>query len=80
VLKDIDSKVSERTQRLEDIIRSRGKKEKIVSGFLTIVALLLVLVLYTKTQKGGGKRAFPGGMGGQAYGYGAAGSTDNYVI
>lgn len=72
VLKDIDTKVQERTARLEDIIRARGKKEKVISGFLTIAAMLIILVLFTKTQKKK-KNTYP-----QFYG-GNHGASDNVI-
>lgn len=52
VLQDIELKVKERTERLEQIIRSRASKEKWITGLLTVVSLSLIASLYVKTQRG----------------------------
>jgi len=82
VLRDVNKKVEERTERLEAIIRARGKKEKIVGGLLTCIAMLVVGIVYFRAKKIVSQfERHPGHHSGKNYGYiHESGSTDNYVI
>lgn len=51
VLSAIEAKVAERTQRLEDTIKSRQSNERWVSGMLTLVSVGSIVVLWFKMQK-----------------------------
>jgi hypothetical protein len=51
VLNAIEEKVLERTQRLENVIIARQKNERWVTGCLTFISVISIVVLWFKMQK-----------------------------
>jgi len=77
VLSAIETKVAERTERLENAIRTRQKNEKWVSGMLTFISVASIIVLWVKMQKT---------MGGKSMSFGRSnvaqsgfGGSSNYI-
>ena len=66
MLQDIEAKVAERTERLENIIKSRASTEKWVTGMLTIISLVCISSLYMKITRKSGNKRIGGSFGGPA--------------
>lgn len=76
VLTEIDNIVSERTDRLEKVIRDRQASEQFISTMLTIVAVCSLGVVYIRVQRFVGKGTFLGGFGNQRQ----VGGNADYVL
>jgi hypothetical protein len=51
VLYAIETKVAERTEKLETIIKNRQSNERWVTGFLTFASVASIIILWVKMQK-----------------------------